>query len=165
MKYFFFPLVLLSLAITGCETEQNKKLLGAYFKYSVNGAPQAEINDGSGLNNNIFDCDFQGDTALYINVSKLYEGAGFVVKSNSITDGVYTLDNTNRAYYTNPADRKRYYTSSHAKGTLTIKRSTFQAKTPMNTLEGTFSFQATDTATGKTFSISNGSFLMERKLQ
>jgi hypothetical protein len=69
----------------------------------------------------------------------------------------------NKAYYTNPLDQKRYYTNNQYKGTLTIKKGTFQATELLYTLEGHFAFQAVDTATGKNFNVVNGSFLMERK--
>lgn len=162
MKYLFLILILFGFALGSCEKDQNRKLLGAYFKYSINGK-ETVINDEAGLSNNIFDCTFKGDTALYINAAKLYEGAGFVIKADSIKDGTYTLDDHNRAYYTNPLDQKRYYTTSQYKGTLTIKKSTFQAKELLYTLEGQFNFQAVDSTTGKNFTLQNGSFKMERK--
>lgn len=137
-------------------------MLGGYFKYSINGQ-ETVIDDGAGISNNVFDCTIKADTTLIINVAKVYEGAGFVVKSDSIKDGTYTLDNLNKAYYTNPKDQKRYYTTNKYKGTLTIKKGTFQAKELLYTLEGKFSFQAVDTVTGKNFNVANGSFLMERK--
>lgn len=162
MKHIYLLFILLGCLLGSCEKDQNRKLLGAYFKFTVNGVEKV-INDEAGLNNNIFDCTFKGDTTLLINVAKIYEAAGFVVKSDSIKDGTYVLDSANRAYYTNPLDQKRYYTNSKYKGTLTIKQGTFQAKELLYTLEGNFAFQAVDTATGKNFTITNGSFLMERK--
>ncbi|MCW3109644.1 MAG: hypothetical protein JWQ09_4150 [Segetibacter sp.] len=162
MKYFYLLFILFGCLLSSCEKDQNRKLLGAYFRYTVNGSEKV-INDEAGLNNNVFDCTFKADTTLLINVAKIYEGAGFVIKSDSIKDGTYVLDSVNKAYYTNPLDQKRYYTTNKYKGTLTIKKGTFEAKELLYTLEGTFAFQAVDTATGKNFTITNGSFLMERK--
>lgn len=162
MKYIYLLLITFGFLLFGCEKDQNRKLLGAYFKYSINGK-ETVINDEAGINNNIFDCTFKSDTTLVINVAKIYEGAGFVIKSDSIKDATYVLDSANKAYYTNPLDQKRYYTTKKYKGTLTIKKGTFQAKELLYTLEGHFSFQAVDTATGKNFNVLNGSFLMERK--
>jgi hypothetical protein len=162
MKYLALLLVVVSLMFSACQKDENRKLLNAYFRYTINGS-ETLINQGSGLNNNTFDCTFSDDSALYINVSKVYEGAGFVIKADSIKDGTYTLDSRNKGYYTNPADQKRYYTTDQYTGTLTIKKGTFQAKDLLYTLQGTFSFQAVDTLTGHHFALTNGSFLMERK--
>jgi Family of unknown function (DUF6252) len=137
-------------------------LLGAYFRYTINGK-ETIINDEAGINNNTFDCTIKGDTSLLINVAKIYEGAGFVVKSNGIKDGTYVLEGPSKAYYTNPVDQKRYYTANKYTGTLTVKKNTFQAKELLYTLEGRFAFQAVDTTTGKNFNLVNGTFLMERK--
>ncbi|MDB5250032.1 MAG: hypothetical protein JWQ40_4426 [Segetibacter sp.] len=162
MKYLLLLTGLAAIILPGCEKEQNRQLLNGYFKYTVKGA-ESRIIDGFGLNNNTFECYFRGDTALYVSVSKVYEMAGFFIKSDSIKDGTYILDNNNRAYYADPKDRRRYTTNNSFKGTVTIKKSTFQAKTILPTLEGQFSFNAVDTATGKSLSITNGSFLMERR--
>lgn len=161
MKRFSIFLFLLTL-LSACEKQQNQKLLGPYLRFDVNGI-KSTFAPADLLNNNHFDCSISGDTALNIAVTKLFEGAGFIIKDNPIKDGTYTLDGKNRAYYTNPKDMKRYYTTDAYKGTLTIKRNVFQAKTLLNTLEGTFSFNAIDTATKKTFAITNGEFLMELK--
>ncbi|WP_147201969.1 DUF6252 family protein [Segetibacter aerophilus] len=161
MKYLLSSLIIIAFFLNSCEKDQNRKLLGGYFKYSINGK-ETIINDEVGINSNVFDCTFKGDSVLTINVSKIYEGAGFIVKSDSIKDGTYVLDNANKAYYTNPLDQKRYYTNDKFKGTLNIKKGTFEAKELLYTLEGTFNFQAVDTVTGKNFNVVNGSFLMER---
>ena len=137
-------------------------MLDAYFRYTINGK-ETVIKDETGISNNVFDCTFRLDTALVINVAKIYEGAGFVIKSDSIRDATYILDNLNKAYYTNPLDQKRYYTTDKYKGTITIKKGTFQAKELLYTLEGSFNFQAVDTLTGRNFNVVRGSFLMERK--
>lgn len=157
------PLLFLILIVAvSCTKDANRKLLGAYFKYEVNGQ-KILIEDGALLNDTPFECTIKGDTALYITVARLYEGAGFMVKANKIEDGSYTLSNSNRAYYSNPKDAKRYYTNTVYTGTLSIKKNTFQAKSALNTLEGQFSFQAIDTLTKKIFTITNGAFVMERK--
>lgn len=162
MKHVALLLLTLTMLTSSCEKDQNRKLLGAYFKYSINGK-ETIITDEAGINNNIFDCTIKGDTVLNINVAKFYEGAGFVVRSKNINDGAYSLDSVNKAYYTNPLDQKRYSTTSKYKGNLFIKKGTFQAKELLYTLSGTFAYQAVDTATGKTFNIIDGSFLMEQK--
>jgi hypothetical protein len=162
MKYSILLLILFSFLVSSCQKDKNRKLLGAYFKYTINGK-ETVINDEAGINNNTFDCMLRGDTSLIINVDKIYEGAGFVVKGNNINDGTYVLDSVNKAYYTNPLDQKRYYTNNKYKGTLTIKKGTFQATELLYTLQGTFAFQAVDTLTRKSFNIVNGSFLMERR--
>ena len=162
MKYSYLLLILFSLLLNSCQKDQNRKLLGAYFKYTINGK-ETVINDEAGLSSNTFNCTFRGDTSLIINVAKLYEGAGFVIKSDSMRDATYTLDSLNKGYYTNPVDLKRYSTNNKYKGSVTIKRGTFQATELLYTLQGTFAFQAVDTSTGKNFNIVNGSFLMEQK--
>jgi len=161
MKYFFLIFTLFSVVLSGCEKDQNRKMLNGFFKYSVDGT-ETVINDEVGFNDNTFNCSIKGDTSLIINVSNLYEGAGFVI-DGPIKDSTYTLDSTNKAYYTNPKDLKRYYTTNQYTGTLTIKKSTFEAKTLLYTLQGSFSFHAVDTLSGKNFNITNGSFLMEQK--
>ena len=162
MKQIFFLSTILFFLLGSCEKDQNRKLLGAYFKYTINGTEKI-IKDETGISENMFNCTIKGDTSLIINAAKFYEGAGFVIRSSSIKDGSYVLDNGNKAYYTNPVDLKRYYTTGKHTGTLTVKKNTFTAKELLYTLEGTFAFQAVDTLTGKTFNITNGSFLMERK--
>ncbi len=159
MKYLFL-LILISVSLIGCEKEQNKQLLGAYYKFTINGT-ETVIENGSGVNNNIFTCDLYGDTALYVNVSKLYASAGFFVKANVLPDGNYLLNNINKGYYTNPADLKRYSTNNIYTGQVTFQRGTFQASTMLNTLKGTFSYQVVDTITNNSINITNGSFLME----
>ena len=162
MKYFLLLLMLLGVMLNSCQKDQNRKLLNAYFKYTINGK-ETIIKDEAGINSNIFDCTLRGTDNLIINVAKLYEGAGFVIKTDTSVDGTYHLDSMQRAYYTNPLDQKRYSTNNKYTGTLTVKKGTFQATELLYTLQGTFAFQAIDTATGKKFSLENGSFLMERK--
>ncbi len=162
MKYSLLTLIFLSLILNSCQKDEDRKLLNGYFRYTVNGT-ETVIKDETGLNANTFDCIIKGDTALYINVTKIYDGAGFVIKSDSIRDGTYQLDSMNKAYFIYPTDLKRYYTTNKYKGTLTIKKGTFMATELLNTLTGQFSFQAVDTLTGKNFNVVNGSFLMERK--
>ncbi|MCW3112504.1 MAG: hypothetical protein JWR18_900 [Segetibacter sp.] len=162
MKYSFLLLILFSFLVISCEKDQNRKLLGAYFRYTINGR-ETVIKDETGINNNVFDCTFHSDTMLIINVAKIYEGVGFVIKADSIRDATYPLETVSKAYYTNPADLKRYYTTNKYKGTITIKKGTFDAKELLYTLQGNFSFQAVDTTTGKNFTLTKGSFLMERK--
>lgn len=162
MKGRLLVIGLFTLFLFSCEKEQNRQLLDGYFKYTINGA-ETVIKDGAGLNDNAFNCTIKSDTALLIAVSKLYESAGFYIYADSIKDGTYVLDDKNKAYYTNPLDYKRYSTNDTYKGTLTIHKKLFQAKTMLNTVEGQFTFTGVDTATGKTFTLTNGSFLMERK--
>lgn len=159
MKFFSLCCIIF-LSLVACEKEQNKQLLGAYFKYTIDGV-ETTVENGSGVNNNIFTCDLYGDTAIYINVSKLYSAAGFFVKANALPDGNYVLNNINKGYYTNPADYKRYSTNNAYTGQVTFQRGTFQANTMLNTLKGTFSYQAVDTLTNKSINVINGSFLME----
>lgn len=159
MKYLPV-LIMLITALGSCEKEINKQKLGAYFKFTINGV-ETVIENGSGLNSNIFSCDMYGDTALFVNVSKLYASAGFFIEANSIANGTYTLNNNNKGYYTNPVDLKRYSTNNIHTGQVTIQKGTFQANSVLNTLQGTFSFVVEDTATHNTINVSNGTFLME----
>lgn len=145
-----------------CEKQQNQKLLGPYFRYEVNGV-KTSFAPPDVLNNNHFECAVSGDTSLNIMVTKLFEGAGLSLKAKTIQDGTYTLNSKNKAYYINPKDLKRYYTTDGFTGTLTIKQNVFQAKTLLNTVEGQFSFNAVDSVTNRTFKILNGEFLMELK--
>jgi hypothetical protein len=164
MKAFPLFISLFALLFLGCEKEQNNKLLNPYLKFEVDGVQTAFASPDL-LNNNYFDCVVKSDTALIITVSKLYEGAGFSVKGKILNEGTYTLNEVNKAYYTNPKDYRRYTTNENYTGTITVKRGTFQAKTLLNTLQGTFSFQAVDTAKNKSIKIVKGEFLMELAVQ
>ncbi len=94
----------------------------------------------------------------------MYNGAGiFINNTKSIEDGIYLLSNKNNAYYLHPGDQKKYVTCAGVTGTVTITRGTLQSKDPLKTLQGTFTYTATDTLTGKKFKITNGAFLMEYK--
>lgn len=155
-------LILFAFVFVGCEKDQNRRLLNGYFRYEVNGK-KIEINDEILLKENFFDCIIKGDTALSIHVSKVYAGAGFIIRAPKIKDGTYSLDGVQKGFYENPADRRIYYTDSKHTGFLTIKLGTFQAKTLLQTMEGKFSFSAVDASTGKSFTVENGEFLMERK--
>ncbi len=157
----YLLLILFAFVFLGCTKDQNRRLLNGYFRYEVNGK-KIEINDEILLKENFFDCVIKGDTSLSIHVSKVYNGAGFIIKTNRQIDGTYALDGTQKGFYENPADKKIYFTDSKHTGYLTIKKGTFQAKTLLNTLEGKFAFEAVDASTGKSFSIENGEFLMER---
>ncbi len=154
-------LVLITFLFLSCEKDQNRRLLNGYFRYEVNGK-KIEINDEILLKENFFNCIIKGDSLLSIHVSKVYNGAGFIIKINKQIDGTYTLDHTNKGFYENPADKRIYFTDSKHTGFLTLKKGTFQAKTLLNTLEGKFAFTAVDASTGKSFSVENGEFLMER---
>ena len=153
---------LIVFTFTNCKKEQNRQLLNAYFNFKANGVP-VSIKDGAGLNENTFECILKGDTTLYVNVSKQYESAGFYIHTNNIKDGTYALDSINVGYYLSPDDKRRYTTNGKSVGTLTIRRGTFQAKSMLNTIEGTFEFTGEDTITKKKYMITEGSFLMERQ--
>lgn len=153
------------VTLESCEKEANRKLLDGFFKYEADGAP-INITKGILLNENIFTCTITGDTVLQIMTSRIYDGAGFYIKdTKGLKDGTYTLSNVNKGYYLHPKDFKTYSTTNAKTGTLRISRSTFQAKTLINVMEGTFNFTATDSTTGKQVQLSNGSFLMELKTQ
>ena len=164
MKYKFFSMLIIGFSICACKKEQNRSQLNAYFNFKVDGA-SVSIADGIGINANVFDCTIKGDTALYINVDKQTQGAGFVIKAHPLKDTTYNLDSLQIGYYTDPLDYRRYYTNNQKKGTLTIKRGTFQAVDLLNTLEGQFSYTTVDTATNAIHTITEGKFLMERKEQ
>jgi hypothetical protein len=163
MKYIVL-IVLFSFTFSACTKEQNRQLLNAYFKFKVDGA-EVNINDGILLNDDLFECVLVGDTALYVDALKKAQGAGFAIKLPSIKDTTYVLDSIQRAYYMDPGEQNRYYTNSLFKGTLTIKRGTFQAKDMLNTMSGTFSYQVKDTLNNRIHYITDGSFFMERKEQ
>lgn len=160
MKKNLVLVALLAICCVSCKKERNRQLLNAYFKFTVNGA-ERNIKDEA-LDANLFDCTIKGDTALYIDVDKQGEAAGFIVKGYPLKDSTYTLDSINRGYYTPPSDA-RYYTNNNHKGTITIKRSTFEAASMLNTLEGTFQYEAEDTALHRVYTVTGGSFLMERQ--
>ncbi len=153
------------MILGGCEKEANRKLLNGFFKYEADGAP-INITEGILLNENTFTCTISGDTSLQIMTSKIYDGAGFYLKdTKGIKDGTYTLNQVNKGFYLHPKDFKTYTTTTVKTGMITIMRSTFQAKTLLNTMEGTFNFTATDSTSGKQVHVSNGSFLMELKIK
>ena len=153
--------VLFVFVFVGCKKDQNRRLLNGYFRYTIDGK-KVDINDEILLKENFFDCIIKGDTLLSIHASKVYNGAGFIIRSTKIAEGTYTLDGNQKAFYENPADKKIYFTDSKHTGFLTIKYGSFQAKTLLHTLEGRFSFSAVDPNTGKSFTVENGEFLMER---
>ncbi len=161
MKVLLKFLLLSLFFVTGCQKEANRKLLNAYFRYEVNGT-KVNITQGILLNENLFECRFSGDSAVQILAGKVYEVAGIYFSDDKgIENKTYVLDDRNKAFYMNPADQKRYSTTNKFTGTITVKKGTFQAKTLLSTLEGSFAFNVVDTASGKSFKITNGEFLME----
>lgn len=162
MKHILLFLVLSAFTFSACDKEINRQLLNAYISFEVNGKP-VRITQSSAVNENTFECILRGDTALYINAAKVYEGVGFVVKAKKMADGTYTLADRSTGYYQNPDDFRRYTTNDKAEGTITIKKGVFQAKDMLNTLEGEFSFTAEDTLAKKSVMITKGSFKMERQ--
>ncbi len=163
MKYIVL-ILLFSFTFSACTKEQNRQLLNAYFKFKLDGT-EVSIADEVGLNDNLFECLIIGDSALYIDAVKKVQGAGFAIKLPKIKDSTYLLDSIQRAYYIDPGEQNRYYTNSLFKGTITIKRGTFQAKDVLNTMSGTFSYQVKDTLNNRVHNITEGSFLMEIKEQ
>ena len=159
MKYL--PLCLfMCLFLFGCQKEQDRRALGAYYKYTINGV-ETKIEDGAGVYENTFSCELFGDTALYVNVSKSFEQAGFYIHATRINDTTYTFDNFNRAYYTEGSTGRRFKTDDTHTGQVTLKRGTFQASSMLNIMQGDFTYQAIDSFTGKTVNLMNGSFMME----
>jgi hypothetical protein len=162
MKHPILFLGLLSLLFISCQKEQNRKALNAYFKYEVNGSPRV-YKDEILLRENTFDCYIKNDTLLYIHATRVYEGGGFIIKLHEAKEGTFYLDGTQKGFYEDKQFNKIYYTNNKYKGTLNIKRGTFTGATTINTLEGTFEYEAVDASSGKTYKITNGSFLMELK--
>lgn len=162
MKTSLLILSLTVLASSGCKKEANRKALDAYFKYEVNGKPSI-IKDEILLKDNVFEAYVVGDSLLYIHATKVYEGAGFILRTNKGQNDTYELNGYDKGFYENPADKRIYYSSEKHKGTLTIKRSTFEGKTKIPIIEGEFSFVGVDASTGKIFEISKGQFMMEMK--
>ncbi len=152
------------MTLCSCKKEQNREKLAAYFNFKVNNA-DVSISDGIVLNANTFDCVVKGDTALFIDVEKQAEGAGFYIRDHPLRDTTYVLDSFQVGYYKDPYNRVRYNTSRLKGGTITIKKGTFQAADMLNTLEGQFTFETEDTLTHTIRTITNGKFLMERKIQ
>jgi hypothetical protein len=150
-----------SLTLLSCSKETNSKQLNEYFKLKVNGQ-STSFGPGNAFTGGQFECAFLGDTALFIAVKYGFESAGFYIKGNNISDGTYTLDKTNQAWYSNPNDFKNYITDDIYRGTLTISKGVFQSYGSIPTLQGQFSFQVVDTTTGNVLNITNGQFLMER---
>jgi hypothetical protein len=162
MKYPILFLGLISFLFIGCTKEANRKALDAYFKYEVNGAPRS-YKDEILLKENTFDCYIKNDTLLYIHATRVYEGGGFIIKLHDQQEGTFNLDGTQKGFYEDKQFNKIYYTNSKYRGTLTIKRGTFKGKTEINTLEGKFQYEAVDASSGKSYTVTNGSFLMELK--
>jgi hypothetical protein len=162
MKHPVLFLGLITLLFVGCTKEANRKALDAYFKYDVNGASRM-YKDEILLKDNAFDCYIKNDTLLYIHATKVYEGGGFIIKLHEQKEGTYSLDGVQKGFYEDKQNNRIYYTNSKNRGSLTIKRGTFKGKTDINTLQGTFNFEAVDPITHKTYLITNGSFLMELK--
>lgn len=162
MKFTILCLSIVSLSFIGCTKEQNRKALGAFFKYEVDGSPRM-YKDEILLKDNTFDCYIKDDTLLYIHATRVYEGGGFIIKLHESKDGSFELDGKQKGFYEDKQFNKIYYTNSNFRGNLTIKKGTFKGASTINTLEGTFAYDAVDATTGKSFKITNGSFLMELK--
>jgi hypothetical protein len=164
MKSALIYLSLVSIIFSACTKEANRKALKGYFNYEVSGK-KISIGDEILLQDNTFECTIMGDSVIYIHATKVYHGAGFIVrlKEGIGKDGMYSLDSYNKGFYENADDIRIYYTNDNFKGTLNLKNGTFQGKTLINTLQGTFEFEGVDVTTGKSFKVTNGSFLMERK--
>ena len=161
MKKAILSLLVFSFLILSCEKEANRKLLKGYFSYEVGGVKTHITNDNTIIGTNLFNCFLTGDSLLTITAAQSFDGGGFVLRMNKLHDGTYELNGDNKGFYNNPKDYKRYTTSSNNKGILTLKKGTFQAKTLINTVEGTFSFEGIDPLNSRTVSVTNGKFLME----
>jgi hypothetical protein len=162
MKTSLLILSVIVLAASGCKKEANRKALDAFFKYEANGKASI-IKDEILLKDNTFEAYMVGDSLLYIHATKVYEGAGFILRTNKGQNNTYELNGYDKGFYENPVDKRIYYSSDKHKGTLTIKRGSFEGKTTIPTVEGEFSFVGVDASTGKIFEISKGQFLMEMK--
>jgi hypothetical protein len=156
--------LLIAFFFMGCTKEANRKALNGYFNYEV-GGKKVMIKDEILLQDNTFECTLIGDTVLYIHATKVYNGAGFIVrlKEGIDKDGTYPLDSYHKGFYESAEDKRIYYTNNDYKGTLNVRNGTFQGKTIIRTVTGTFQFEGVDVTTGKSFKVTNGSFLMERK--
>lgn len=162
MKTCLLFISLFVLTAISCKKEANRKLLNGYFKYEINGK-ETMIKDEILLKDNTFEAYMRGDSLLYIHATKVYEGGGFILRTNKGKDGTYELNGYDKGFYENPADKRIYYTTNDYKGTVTIKRGTFEGKSTMQTLQGEFSFECVDVTTGKHFGLAKGQFLMEMK--
>ncbi|MDB5193074.1 MAG: hypothetical protein JWQ96_2637 [Segetibacter sp.] len=163
MKKIVLSLLVPSFLFLSCEKEANRKLLDGYFSYEANGVKTKIVNDNTIIGTNLFNCTLSGDSLLTITVAQSFAGGGFVIRTNNVHNGSYELNADNKGYYNNPKDYKRYTTNNNYKGILTIKKGTFQAKTLLQTVEGTFSFEGVDPLNSKTVKVTNGKFLMEVK--
>ncbi len=105
-----------------------------------------------------FSCEVIGDSILFLKVG-CNTKCGFYLKQ-TIPNGTYQLNDKNQAWFGNYT--AMYRTTDINKGTLTIKKSTFQSVGLIKTIEGKFSFNAVDTSTGRIVRITDGEFLMER---
>jgi Family of unknown function (DUF6252) len=156
MKYIV-TLVFLFVFIS-CRKE-NSKVFKPYFNLKVNGNKTAlnscSFFEGGGGE---FSCSISGDSILLISVG-CEAKTGFFIKGQP-TNSTYILDNVNRAWYEENSIKK-YGTNVLQKGSLTIEKGIFQAVETINTLKGSFSFNAIDTATGHIVNITNGEFLMK----
>ncbi len=167
MKRISIWLLMLLVALGGCTKEANRKALKGYFSYEVSGK-KVLIEDEILLLDNTFECNVVGDSVLYIHATKVYQGGGFIIRlgeGGTSKDGSYVLDSRNKGFYENATDKRIYYTNDNFKGTLTLKNGVFQGKSLINTLQGTFEFEGVDVSTNKSFKVTNGSFLMERKIK
>lgn len=162
MRLSILYLSLFSLFFISCQKEQNRKSLNAFFKYDVNGSSRV-YKDEILLKENTFECYIKNDTLLYIHATKGYEGGGFILKLHNSKEGLFNLDGTQKGFYEDKQSNKIYYTNHKYKGIINFKTGTFTGATTINTLEGNFEYEAVDASSGKSYKITNGTFLMELK--
>jgi hypothetical protein len=155
------PILFITLLVLGC-TEEPAETSRNYFSFRVDGKHYS-IGPGNALTGGQFDCALLPDTALFIAV-QAPGGTGGVLYAKKYTgDGTYPLGAVNKAFF-HPSQSVTYKTTSVYTGTLKVKKTTIQIPGggPMNMMEGTFSFRAVDTVTGKVVSVTEGKLSMPR---
>ncbi len=157
----YFLLILFNLPLVSCVKQENQsKSFQGFYKLKFNGVNKSLYQCGLPSGGGQFDCEFYKDTVLFIAVGCASEHSGFYLKGH-ISEGTYSLNNTNQAWYDNPSNFKEYKTTNNNTGSLTITKGILNdGYRTLNTLEGYFNYQAIDTS-GIIVNVTEGHFIME----
>ena len=155
-------ILVLTLLVLGCTKKDPIETPRNYFSFRVDGK-QYSIGPGNAFTGGQFECALLRDTALFIAVQAPGGTGGVLYVKRYTGDGTYSLGEVNQAFF-HPSQSVTYKTTSVYTGTLQVRKTTIQLPGggPMKMMEGTFSFRAVDTVSGKVASVTEGKLSMPR---